>query len=51
MVPMLTDYLTDKIGLEPILSVNVYLMVTVTETEIQTLRVNGPSRPVHRKRE
>ena len=35
---MVTDCLTGRLGLEPILSVSVNLTVTVTET----VRVNGP---------
>ena len=37
IVPMVTDHLTDRMGLEPILSINVDLMETDTGTE--TVRV------------
>ena len=40
IVSMVTDHLTDKLGLGPILSVSVKEMVTDTETE--TIRVNRP---------
>ena len=40
-VPMVTDCLTDRLSSEPILSINVNLMVTVTETEVVTVGVNG----------
>ena len=35
-------HLTDRLGSEPILSVSVNLMATVTETGTGTVRVNGP---------
>ena len=38
---MVTDRLTDRMGLEPILSINVNLMQT--QTGIETVRVNEPS--------
>ena len=37
---MVTDRLTDRMGLEPILSINVNLMQT--QTGIETVRVNEP---------
>ena len=36
------DYLMDRLSSEPILSVNLYLTVTVTETGTETVGVNGP---------
>ena len=39
---MVTDHLTDRLGLEPILSINVNLMVTVTETGMEAVCANGP---------
>ena len=37
---MVTDRLTDRLGLEPILSVSVNLMAT--ETGVETVHANGP---------
>ena len=34
--------MTDRMDLEPFLTVNVNLTVTVTETRMETVRVNGP---------
>ena len=42
ILPMVTDRLPDRLGLEPILSVNVNLMVNVTETAKEIVYVNVP---------
>ena len=42
ILPMVKDHLMDRLSLEPILSINLYLTVTVTETGTETVRVNGP---------
>ena len=39
---MVMDYLTNRLGSEPILFLNVKLTVTVTMTGTETVRVNGP---------
>ena len=39
---MVTDHLRDRLGSEPILSVNINLMVTLMDTGMETVRVNGP---------
>ena len=39
---MVMDHLTDRMGLEPILFVNVNLTETETDTGTETVRVNEP---------
>ena len=41
IVPRVTDRLTDGLCLEPILFLNVILMVTMTTTGTQTVRISG----------
>ena len=39
---MVVDCLTNRLGLEPILSISVNLTVPVTETGMETVHVNRP---------